>query len=286
MIQTIKLAIVQSSYKGNDRDMYEYLESQIVSLSKNGANLICLQELCMGPYFCQTINENHFKYAEPKEQGFYIEKFSSLAKKLGIYLIYPFFEKALKGLYYNSVATFSSDGELSHLYRKTHIPDDPCFYEKYYFSPGDTMNPVIRTPFGNIATLICWDQWFPENARLAALMGADIIIYPTAIGIIKGEEQMKETFSHAWKTMHVSHAISNGCFVVAVNRTGTEKDLHFWGQSLVCDPYGRFLNHPKETDTSEIFDINLELIEQFRTSWPFFRDRRTDLYQGLLKKNI
>jgi len=223
-----------------------------------------------------------------------------LAGKHGMALVLPFFEKRAAGLYHNSAMVFDADGTRLGIYRKMHIPDDPGFYEKYYFTPGDAAGPeggfrVFQTRFGRIGVLICWDQWFPEGARLTALQGCDLLVYPTAIGwddretegIASGEgAALDAKWLDAWAVMHRSHAIANGLYVAAVNRVGREGHLRFWGNTLICDPGGGILGRLGDSEESTLFaDINPAEIESHRRTWPFLRDRRIDAYQGLLRRH-
>ncbi|OVE73512.1 hypothetical protein BVX93_01435 [bacterium B13(2017)] len=200
MIKKINIACLQYAYKGDIPSTIEFAENEISEASKKGAQLICLPELFCFPYFCQTIDQKYFSYAETIP-GTLTQRFQKICKKYKIILILPIFEKVMDGLYYNSSAVINLDGEILGSYRKTHIPDDPCFHEKYYFSPGNSGYKVFETSLGKIAVLICWDQWFPETARIVSLMGADIIVYPTAIGILKGEENFEKKYIDAWATM-------------------------------------------------------------------------------------
>lgn len=278
----ISIALLQHACK----DSLEYIEDQIKQASNQGAAIICLQELFSTPYFCRTIDPSYFNLAE-SFPGKLSRIFSGLAKKYEVVLIVPFFEKRLKGLYHNSAFVVDADGSLLGIYRKQHIPDDPCFYEKYYFSPGDEGYKVFKTKFGTISVLICWDQWFPEAARTVALMGAEIIFYPTAIGILKGEESTESKYMQAWKTIQQSHAIANGVYVASVNRVGQEGEIQFWGNSFVCDPFGEIITGASEKKESLILaEIDYNLITEIRHTWPFLRDRRTDTYPVLLRKAI
>lgn len=278
----ISIALIQHAYK----DSLEYIETQIKLAADQGAAIICLQELFSTPYFCRTIDSSHFSLAE-SFPGKLSRFFSALAKKHEVVLIVPFFEKRLKGLYHNSAFVVDADGSLLGIYRKQHIPDDPSFYEKFYFSPGDEGYKVFKTKFGTISVLICWDQWFPEAARTVALMGAEILFYPTAIGILKGEESSESKYMQAWKTIQQSHAIANGVYVASVNRVGKEEEMDFWGNSFVCDPFGEIISPPSERkETLILTEIDYNLIDEVRHTWPFLRDRRPDTYPVLLRKAI
>jgi N-carbamoylputrescine amidase len=253
-----------------------------------GANIVCLQELFTSLYFCDTENPENFNYAEAIP-GPTTERFQTLAKELGVVIIASLFEKRAKGLYHNTTAVIDADGSYLGKYRKMHIPDDPGYYEKYYFTPGDLGYKVWDTKFGRIGVLICWDQWYPEAARITALMGAEILFYPTAIGwdINETSELINKEQYDAWQTIQRSHAVANGVHVVSVNRVGREADQQFWGGSFVANPHGRLLylaSHDKEE--VHIQEIDSEVTEYYRTTWPYFRDRRIDSYSPITKRYI
>ncbi|MCH7965759.1 MAG: carbon-nitrogen hydrolase [Bacteroidetes bacterium] len=265
----------------------------IEKAARQGAEVICLPELFRSQYFCQTENIDNFNLAEtiPGESTNEIGK---LAAKLNIEVVVPVFEKRSSGLYHNSIVMIDSDGELKGIYRKMHIPDDPGYYEKFYFTPGDLGYKTFKTNYGNIGTLICWDQWYPEAARLTALQGASIIFYPTAIGWHPDEKEKhgKKQFD-SWQTIQRGHAIANGVYVAAANRIGLEKaerdsdGIEFWGQSFICNPQGVILEQGS-ADKEEIIiaEIDLNKIENIRRHWPFFRDRRIDTYGDITKRFI
>ncbi len=285
-LDTVKLALLQHAYQGTPESTLDFLENQIRVAASQGAQMIGLQELCYLPYFCRTMEQKHFALAQ-KISSPLQERFSKLAGSLGVVLMFPFFEERMPGLTYNSCMVFDADGALLGIYRKQHIPNDPGFYEKYYFTPGDTGYPVFQTRYGRIAVLICWDQWFPEASRIVSLLDAQLIFYPTAIGTLKGEESQEKKFKDAWRTVQRAAAISNGVFVASVNRVGVEGELDFWGHSFVSDPLGEIL--VEESGRKEkILTVNLDFkkIEETRRSWPFFRDRRIDTYQDLLRQAI
>ena len=251
-----------------------------------GAQIVCLQELFACSYFCQREDAANFELAEPVP-GPTTDRCRALAADLGVVLVVPVFERRAAGVYHNSVAVIDADGSLLGRYRKTHVPDDPLYHEKFYFTPGDLGYPVFRTRFARIAPLICWDQWFPEAARLSALGGADLIVYPSAIGWHPAERDTEGTAQHdAWRTVQRAHAIANGVFVATVNRVGHEGPpgggLRFWGGSFVCDPAGRILAEGS-TDREEVVLAECDggAIERQRRGWPFLRDRRVDSYAGL-----
>jgi N-carbamoylputrescine amidase len=258
--------------------------------ARRGANIICTQELFQSQYFCQSEDHGNFRLAA-RIPGPATVAFQKLAKKRGVVVIVSLFEKRASGLYHNTAAVIDADGSLLGLYRKMHIPDDPLYYEKFYFTPGDTGFRSWKTRFGKIGVLICWDQWYPEAARLTALQGAEIILYPTAIGWHPGEKgELGETQHAAWETIQRSHAIANGCYVAACNRIGLEKPaggagLEFWGQSFVAGTSGDILARAS-TAREEILIVPVDLgeVDATRTHWPFLRDRRIDAYADLTKR--
>jgi N-carbamoylputrescine amidase len=258
--------------------------------ARGGAQIICTQELFRSQYFCQSEDHRNFKLAE-KIPGPATEAFQKLAKKRGVVVIASLFEKRASGLYHNTAAIIDADGSLLGTYRKMHIPDDPLYYEKFYFTPGDTGFRTWKTKFGKIGVLICWDQWYPEAARLTALQGAEIIFYPTAIGWHPGEKKEHGKTQHdAWETIQRSHAIANGCFVAACNRVGREKPaggagIEFWGQSFVAGTSGEVLARASVAN-EEIVAVRVDLaeVDATRTHWPFLRDRRIDAYGDLTKR--
>ncbi len=273
-----------------DENLYK-AEKFIKSAQEKGANVICLPELFNSLYFCQSENIEYFDLAETIP-GYSTKRLSEIAKKLKVVLIVPLFEKRNLGLYHNSLAVINSNGEIIDIYRKMHIPDDPAYYEKFYFTPGDLGYKVFDTEFGKIGALICWDQWYPEAARLTALKGATVLFYPTAIGWnpYEKEEHGKAQFE-SWQTIQRSHAIANGVYVASVNRVGLEKQsiesagIEFWGQSFVADPQGVIISEAS-ADKEEVIvaDIDIERIEYIRRNWPFLRDRRIDSYQNITKR--
>ena len=261
--------------------------------AKQGAQVICLPELFRSQYFCQTEDIKNFDLAE-KIPGKSTNAISEAAKKNKVTVIVPVFEKRASGLYHNSAVVIDADGNILGTYRKMHIPDDPGYYEKYYFAPGDLGYKNFKTEFGNIGTLICWDQWYPEAARLTALLGASVIFYPTAIGWhpLEKSEHGKAQYE-SWLTVQRGHAIANGVYVAAANRVGLEKQsenspgIEFWGQSFICDPQGIIIAQAS-SDKEEIViaEIDPERIEYIRRNWPFLRDRRIDSYEGITKRII
>ncbi|MEM9409735.1 MAG: carbon-nitrogen hydrolase [Planctomycetota bacterium] len=284
--QTVSIGAIQLQCGHDPNENKRKTIEQIRHLKSQGAEIICLQELFATRYFCQSECHEQFNLAD-SIPGLTTEQFSKIADELRIVLIISLFERRAPGLYHNTAVVFDTDGSLAGKYRKMHIPDDPGFYEKFYFTPGDTGFQMIPTSKGQIGVCICWDQWFPEAARLTALAGADVIFYPTAIGWLLEE---KSTFGpsqlDSWKTMMRSHAIANGVFVVAPNRVGIEDNIEFWGHSLICDPYGTVIQEAGEEEGNIIAECDFQLIETARTHWPFLRDRRIDAYQKLNQRFI
>lgn len=286
----LKAGLVQNTCS-NDLD--KNLEKAVLGIkkaAKEGAQLIILQELFRSLYFCQSQNADFFDLAETIP-GPSTEFFGKLAKELGVVLVLSLFEKRAKGLYHNTAVVIEKEGSIAGKYRKMHIPDDPGFYEKYYFTPGDMGFEPILTSLGKLGVLVCWDQWYPEAARLMALKGADILIYPTAIGWdLNDSEDEKNRQLEAWITVQRGHAVANGLPVIAVNRAGFEKgDLHegtlFWGNSFVVGPQGEFLYRAsKDLEEVKVIEIDLARTEKVRRIWPFFRDRRIDEFEGLTKR--
>lgn len=260
--------------------------------AKQGANIICTQELFRSQYFCQNEDHENFKLAEPIP-GPSTQAFQKIAKKHGVVIVASLFEKRASGLYHNTAVIIDADGSLLGIYRKMHIPDDPLYYEKFYFTPGDTGFRAWNTKFGKIGVLICWDQWYPEGARLTAMQGAEILFYPTAIGWHPQEKAEYGVNQHgAWETIQRSHAVANGCYVAAVNRIGLETPIggpgiEFWGQSFVAGTSGQILAKAS-IDREEIMLVPIELdkVDVTRTHWPFLRDRRIDAYGDLTKRFI
>jgi len=281
---TATISLPQYSCSNNLAENLDKAEHMAEKSVLEGANLIAFQELFHTTYFCREINQKYFSWAE-SIPGPVTNRFCKLAKKLNTVILLPLFERKAPGVYFNTMVVIEKDGSIPGIYRKMHIPDDPGFYEKYYFTPGDLGFKVFKTSVGNIGTLICWDQWFPEAARLTAMKGADILVYPTAIGTLPEESEVeKEQFCDAWKTIQRSHAIANGCFVASVNRVGIEGGTKFWGKSFVCAPFGEIINESGEEEDILLAELDFESIEQHRQIWPFFRDRRVDEYAGIKKR--
>ena len=288
MIKKTKIAIVQTKVSNNEKLNIKNSIDKIKLAAKKKAKIICLPELFLSPYFCQTENHSKFKLAE-KIPGKKTILYCELAKKLSVILIIPLFEKKTSGFYHNTSIIINEKGKIISKYRKMHIPDDPGYYEKFYFTPGDLGFKSTKTKYAKIGSLICWDQWFPEAARLTVLKGAEILFYPTAIGWHpKEKKKFGKSQLDAWIIMQRSHAIANGVFVAAINRTGLEKignkKIQFWGNSMIIDPSGNIVARAKsEKEEILICDINLSKIENIRNHWPFLRDRRIDYYKGLTK---
>ncbi|MFG0306077.1 MAG: carbon-nitrogen hydrolase [Phycisphaerales bacterium JB040] len=296
---TVKLGLTQfACVESPDANRAKQMEL-IERAAEQGANIVCTQELFTSLYFCQGEDHRFFDYAEPIP-GPSTEAMQALARKHGIVIVGSLFERRAQGLYHNTAVVIDADGSLMGVYRKMHIPDDPHYYEKFYFTPGDTGFRVWNTAFGTIGVLVCWDQWFPEGARLTALQGAQILFYPTAIGWHPAEKDEYGVAQHdSWEVMQRSHAIANGCFVAAPNRIGHERVLdpdgkpyseagiEFWGQSFVAAPDGRVLKRAS-TDNEEVLvvDCDLSRVEFSRTHWPFLRDRRIDAYEPITKRYI
>jgi N-carbamoylputrescine amidase len=278
-----RLGLIQMACELDPQANLEHAVEKIREAAQQGAQIICLQELFRSQYFCREEDARLFDLAE-SIPGPSTERLCPLAAELGVVIVASLFEKRATGLYHNTAVIIDADGALLGLYRKMHIPDDPLFFEKFYFTPGDLGFRSFDTKFGRIATLVCWDQWYPEAARLAAMTGANVIFYPTAIGWHPSEKAEFGQAQHdAWRTMQRSHAIANGIYVAAVNRVGFEgpadKGLEFWGASFVSDPFGRILaegSHDKEEIL--IVDCDVKQMEEVRRNWPFLRDRRIDAY--------
>ena len=288
MKKKTKIAIIQTKVSNNEKLNIKNSIDKIKQAAKKKAKIICLPELFLSPYFCQTENHSKFKLAE-KIPGKKTILYCELAKKLSVILIIPLFEKKTYGFYHNTSIIINEKGKIISKYRKMHIPDDPGYYEKFYFTPGDLGFKSTKTKYAKIGSLICWDQWFPEAARLTVLKGAEILFYPTAIGWHpKEKKKFGKSQLDAWIIMQRSHAIANGVFVAAINRTGLEKignkKIQFWGNSMIIDPSGNIVARAKsEKEEILICDINLSKIENTRNHWPFLRDRRIDYYKGLTK---
>jgi N-carbamoylputrescine amidase len=288
----VKIGLVQTHCSEKPEDNLKKTLARVEEAARRGAQIICTQELFRSQYFCQKEDHEYFKLAEPIP-GPSTKAFQKIARKHKVVIIASLFEKRAPGLYHNTAAIIDADGSMLGVYRKMHIPDDPLFYEKFYFTPGDLGFKAFDTRYGRIGTLICWDQWYPEAARLTAMQGAQILFYPTAIGWHPSEKAEYGEKQHlAWETIQRSHAVANGCYVVAVNRIGHEKPaggdgLEFWGQSFVAGTSGEILAKASQ-DKEEILvvEVDLEKVDVTRTHWPFLRDRRIDAYGDLTKRLI
>ncbi len=285
----VKVGLVQMSCEASKSANTLKAIEKVREAAKKGANIICLQELFTSLYFCDVEAYENFKLAEPIP-GETSNTLSALAKELGVVIIASLFEKRAEGLYHNTTAVLDADGTYLGKYRKMHIPDDPAYYEKFYFTPGDLGYKVFKTKFATIGILICWDQWYPEAARITTLMGAEMLFYPTAIGWATAQDEAtnKEQYN-AWQTIQRSHAVANGVPVISVNRVGLEQNglMKFWGGSFVSNPFGTLLyeaSHDKEEVA--VIDIYTEKSDSYRTHWPFLRDRRIDSYGPITKRYL
>lgn len=260
-------------------------EQLVREAAAGGAAIVVTQELFLTPYFCRTQDPAMFDLADPVP-GPLTDRLAALAGELGVVLVASLFERRGPGLYHNTAAVFDADGSLAGTYRKAHIPQDPGFEEKFYFTPGDSGWPVWDTAAGRLGVLVCWDQWYPEAARLLALGGAQLLVCPTAIGWLPAEKPALGAAQHcAWETVQRGHAVANGCFVAAVNRTGTEGEVEFWGRSFVANPYGEVVARAAtDREQTLLHDLDFGAVEEFRRAWPFFRDRRIDAYAPLTRR--
>jgi N-carbamoylputrescine amidase len=312
---TVRVGLVQMAAGADKLANIEHALAGIADAAAQGARLVCLGELFSTPYFCQVEDAALFDLAEPMD-GYTVQVVSRAARQHKVSVLISFFERRAAGLYHNSVVIAGPDGEKLGAYRKMHIPDDPQYYEKFYFTPGDLGFVNVKTPEAAVGPLICWDQWYPEAARLTALAGAELLLYPTAIGWLPQDKPVygKDQLA-AWQTVQRAHAISNGVFVVVCNRVGSEyapssqavhgaggagsgghgataqaaekaPSIEFWGHSFIADPYGRIIAEADEKQTVLVADCDLKLIEQARRGWPFLRDRRIDAYRGIEQRFI
>ena len=293
-MKEIKIGFLQQHNTADTKNNLLRLAEGISDLAKRGAQLIVLQELHNSLYFCQTEDVNNFDLAEPIP-GPSTRFFGELAKQLGVVIVTSLFEKRAPGLYHNTAVVLENDGHIAGTYRKMHIPDDPAYYEKFYFTPGDMGFHPIQTSVGKLGVMVCWDQWYPEAARLMALQGAELLIYPTAIGYESSDTQKEQQRQRtAWQTVQRGHAVANGLPVITVNRVGLEPDpsgqtngIQFWGTSFVAGPQGEII-YEASTDEEEsiIVELDMDHSEQVRRWWPFLRDRRIDEYNDILKRYI
>jgi N-carbamoylputrescine amidase len=283
--RTVTIGIIQNACAADKQINLENTISKIKEAARKGAQIICLQELFLTPYFCISEDYKNFTLAD-SIPGPVTDLLCELCKQLKIVLIVSLFEKRSEGIYHNTAVVIDADGSINGKYRKHHIPDDPGYHEKFYFAPGDEGFKVFETYYGRIGVLICWDQWFPEAARLTVMKGAEILFYPTAIGWPEGQdEKLNKKEYDAWQIIQRGHAIANGVHVVAVNRTGNESGNNFWGGSFISDPFGEvlFLASHQE-DIVSVNEIDLNLTEFYRSHWAFFRDRRVDAYKAITKR--
>ena len=285
----VKVGLVQMSCSGDAKSNMDKAIAGIKNAAAKGANIVCLQELFTSLYFCDVEDYENFKLAEPVP-GPSTDLLSAVAKEAGVVVIASLFEKRAQGLYHNTTAILDADGSYLGKYRKMHIPDDPAYFEKFYFTPGDLGYKMFETKYGKIGVLICWDQWYPEASRLTALMGAEILFYPTAIGWATSQDEATNTEQYnAWQTIQRSHAVANGVHVVSVNRVGLEQNgaMKFWGGSFVANPFGSLI--VKATHDQEeviVTELDLSKTDSYRTHWPFLRDRRIDSYGDIVKRFI
>ncbi len=290
----MKIGILQQRVGDNVKANMQHIAEGIEKLAKDGAQLIVLQELHNSLYFCQTENVDNFDLAEPIP-GPSTEFYGALARRLGVVIVTSLFEKRATGLYHNTAVVMERDGSIAGKYRKMHIPDDPAYYEKFYFTPGDLGFHPIDTSVGRLGVLVCWDQWYPEAARLMALQGAELLIYPTAIGYADSDTpDEQERQREAWTTVQRGHAVANGVPVITANRVGFEPDpsgqtkgISFWGSSMAVGPQGEMLwRAGRDEEESAVIDVDMSRCEQVRRWWPFLRDRRIDKYGDILKRFI
>ena len=292
MTTRFNVGLVQMAMSRDPAENTETAAARVAEAAARGAQVVCLPEMYRSQYFCQSETHAHFDLAEAVEGGPSVQALAKVARAAGVAVVVPIFERRAPGLYHNSAVILDADGSVAGLYRKMHIPDDPSFYEKFYFTPGDTGFKAFDVKAGRIGTLICWDQWYPEGARLTALAGASVLFYPTAIGWHPAEKaEFGAAQRDAWRTIQRSHAIANGCYVAAVNRVGHERErpedagLEFWGTSFLCDPFGQVVAEAS-TDREEtlVAPVDLGRIENTRRHWPFLRDRRIDAYGDLTRR--
>ena len=285
----VNIGLVQMSCTADKQANLQKAQDKIKEAAAMGAQIVCLQELFTSLYFCDVEDYDNFKLAEPIP-GPSTETLSRVAKEAGVAIIASLFEKRTQGLYHNTTAVLDADGRYLGKYRKMHIPDDPAYYEKFYFTPGDLGYKVFQTRFAKVGVLICWDQWYPEASRITSLMGAEILFYPTAIGWATSQDEATNTEQYnAWQTIQRSHAVANGLHVVSVNRVGMEQNgaMKFWGGSFIANPFGSIIcqaSHEKEEVHVE--ELDLDKTDSYRTHWPFLRDRRIDSYQQITRRFI
>lgn len=289
VMSKVKVGFVQMSCTDNKADNLAKAIRQVREAAAKGAQIVCLQELFTSLYFCDEENYDNFSLAEPIP-GPSTDSLQKVAAELGVVIIASLFEKRAQGLYHNTTAVLDADGAYLGKYRKMHIPDDPAYYEKFYFTPGDLGYKVFKTKFATIGVLICWDQWYPEAARITALMGAEVLFYPTAIGWATSQDEATNVEQYnAWQTIQRSHAVANGIHVVSVNRVGFEQEgrMKFWGGSFIANPFGSII-YQASHENEEVFvqELDLSVTDRYRTHWPFMRDRRIDSYSPITKRFI
>lgn len=285
----VKVGIVQMSCSADKQANLQKAIEKVKEAAGKGAQIVCLQELFTSLYFCDVEDYDNFRLAEPIP-GPSSEALGKIAKDLGVVIIASLFEKRTQGLYHNTTAILDADGTYLGKYRKMHIPDDPTYYEKFYFTPGDLGYKVFNTKFAKIGVLICWDQWYPEASRITALMGAEILFYPTAIGWATSQDEDTNIEQYnAWQTIQRSHSVANGLHVVSVNRVGLEQEgaMKFWGGSFIANPFGSIIYRAShENEEVHVEELDLDKTDRYRTHWPFLRDRRIDSYQQITKRFI
>ena len=285
----VKVGLVQMSCSGSKEENLQKAIAGIKDAAAKGAQIVCLQELFTSLYFCDVEDYENFKLAE-KIPGVTTETLGQVAASLNVVVIASLFEKRTQGIYHNTTAVIDADGKYLGMYRKMHIPDDPAYYEKFYFTPGDLGYKTFDTKFAKIGVLICWDQWYPEASRLTALQGAEILFYPTAIGWATSQDEATNIEQYnAWQTIQRSHAVANGVHVVSVNRVGLEQNgaMKFWGGSFVSNPFGTLLyKGSHDNEETEVVEIDTDATDRYRTHWPFMRDRRIDSYENITKRFI
>jgi N-carbamoylputrescine amidase len=285
----VKVGLVQMSCSRSKEENMQKAIAGIKDAAAKGAQIVCLQELFTSLYFCDVEDYDNFKLAE-KIPGATTDALGQVAASLNVVVIASLFEKRTQGIYHNTTAVIDADGAYLGMYRKMHIPDDPAYYEKFYFTPGDLGYKTFDTKFAKIGVLICWDQWYPEAARLTALQGAEILFYPTAIGWATSQDEATNTEQYnAWQTIQRSHAVANGVHVVSVNRVGYEQNgaMKFWGGSFVSNPFGTLLyKGSHDNEETEVVEIDTDATDRYRTHWPFMRDRRIDSYENITKRFI
>jgi len=286
-MKKINVGLVQMACAADKATNTANVADKIRQAAAKGAQIVCLQELFGSLYFCDVEDYENFKLAEAIP-GPTTEQFQALAQELGVVIIASLFEKRAQGLYHNTTAVINADGAYLGKYRKMHIPDDPGYYEKFYFTPGDLGYKVFDTAFGKLGILICWDQWYPEAARITSLMGAEMLFYPTAIGwSVHQNAEVNQDQYNAWQTIQRSHAVANGVPVISVNRIGQEGEMLFWGGSFVTNAFGRVIYQaPHDAEVVHVQEVDLEQADYYRTHWPFLRDRRIDSYQPVLQRFI